>query len=155
MNEERPSTSLQHAPTHCNTPQHTATHCNTKEKIVDTQEKKRHGIIQQTRCAEPCVECGSRMERGILRLCLLTGYNTLQRTTTHGNTLQHPSTHTSCEKGYFEHTATYCNPSLRATLQKKHRHRQTKESINDRGQRSKAAHNMCEEPCLARGCLVR
>jgi len=109
--------------THTNLLQHTAAHCNALRhkgnRINDTKEKKRRGIMAQTRCAEPCLVCGSLMARSISPLCLLTDYNTLQHTTTRCNTLQHAATYTSCGKGYFERTATHCNPSPRAALQKK------------------------------------
>jgi len=104
---------LQQAKTHCNTLQHTATQ---RTRVDDTKEKKRRGIMAQTRCAEPCVACGSLMARGILPLCLLTDYYSLQHTTTRRKTLQQTATHTSCDKGYFKRTATHCNPSPPAAL---------------------------------------
>jgi len=97
---------------------HIAPYDSKERGIDDTKEKKRRGIMPQTRCAELCLACGSLMARGTPLLCLLTDYNTLQHTTTRCNTLQHAATHTSCGKGYFERTATHCNPSPRAALQK-------------------------------------
>ena len=126
---------------HCNTHQPTATHRSTLQHTATQRklnqrhkEKKWRGIMAQTRCAEACVVCGSLMTRSILPLCLLTDYNTLQHTTTRCNTLQHASTHTSCGKGYFERTATHCNPSPCAVLQKTNWQHQTKKSINDAGE---------------------
>jgi len=71
---------------------HIAPYDSKERWIDDTKEKKRRGIMPQTRCAEPCLACGSLMARGTPLLCLLTDYNTLQHTTTRCNTLQHTAT---------------------------------------------------------------
>jgi len=96
---------------------------------------KRELPLTHVQSNEPCVACRSLMARGIPPLCLLTEYNTLQRTTTHCNTLQHTATHTSCDKEHFERTVIHCNPSPRAAL-KNNRCHQAKKSLNDGGRKT-------------------
>ena len=110
--------------------------------------------MAQTSCTEPA----GPLWQGVFHLsaCWLatTRCNTLQHAATRCHTLQHTATHTSCDKRYFERTATHCNPSSCAVLQKQIDNIESKNQSTMRGKRGKAPHEMCEEPFLACGTLV-
>jgi len=147
---------------HCNTLQHTATHCITLQHTATHRKMNRrhwretatrHNGTNKVRRA-----CGSLMARGTPPLCLLTDYNMLQHTTTRCNTLQQSTTRCNTYLLWQEVLRTHCNTlqplSMCCPPKKKIDNITPKNQSTMRGKRGKAAHKMCEDPCLTCGCLM-
>ena len=98
----------QHTATHGNTRQHTATHGNTLQHAA-THGNTLQRVLSVSRL---CLVCFISYLYTLIQVQRTTTHgNTLQRTETHWNTLQHTATHCNT----LQHTATYCNTQQHTT----------------------------------------